>query len=459
MRFKFCHISHFINPASNLKLPTSNFMRSILHVDFDSFFASCEQHFNPNLRGKPIGITAENGRNCVIAASREAKKRGVKSPNTTWAAARICPEIVFIKADFERYLEITKKLLQIANRYSPVIELFSLDEVFVDLTCVRNLYPSTLFVVEDFKRQLRNEIGLIITVSMGASYNKLLAKLATGLNKPDGFAIIDKSNKEKILAQIELTDIMGIGERYKRRLNLLGVFSFRDLQNYPMHLLKAEFGNVASQRLKALSFGIDDSPVVSYTEETETRQGRGSPSAAKSVGRNYCLPHNEYDKEKILKTIYELCEEIAIKLRRLKMKGRTVGLYLHGNEQMGARKTISRYTSSGREIFEICSCFFKKWSASDRPRFAARRASRDGNLDYVRQVSVYVSNLKDEQYTTPSLFENPKNETIARLVDQINDRFGHHAIRNGYLVDAPKLHTKPNGYLADRWQRKEIGLL
>jgi len=425
-------------------------MRSILHVDFDSFFASCEQHFNPNLRGKPIGITAENGRNCVIAASREAKKRGVKSPNTTWAAARICPEIVFVKADFERYLEITKKLLQIANRYSPVVELFSLDEVFVDLTPVLHLYDdihprggndatprgckerTVLNVVEDFKRQLREEIGSTITVSIGCSYNKLLAKLATSLNKPDGFAIIDNSNKNKILSNIELTDIMGIGERYKRRLNLLGIFNFRDLSSYPMHLLRKEFGNVASQHLKAISMGIDDSPVVSYTEEVET----------KSVGRNYCIAQNTYDQEQILKIIYELCEEIAIKLRRLKMKGRTIGLFLHGDKSVGERKTILRYTNQSSDIFEICSRFFKKWK-----------------LSYVRQVSVWVANLIDEQYDTMSLFESPQKETILRLVDAINDRFGHHTIRNGYLINAPKLYTKPNGYLADRWQRKEIRVL
>lgn len=405
-------------------------MRSILHIDFDSFFASCEQHFNPNLRGKPIGVTAENGRNCVIAASREAKRGGVKSPNTTWEAKRICPEIQFVKADFERYLEITKKLLEIANRYSPIIELFSLDEVFIDLTCVRNLYPSILFVVENFKKQLKEEVGSAITVSMGASYNKLLAKLATSLNKPDGFAAIDSGNKEKILSQIELTDIMGIGERYRRRLNMLGIFTFKELEQYPMHLLRAEFGNVASQNLKALSMGIDDSTVISYLEEVET----------KSVGRNYCLPENTYDREKNLQIIYELCEEIAIKLRRLKMKGRTIGLFLHGNEGFGQRQTIPRYTNLSKDIFQVCLRFFKKW-----------------NPEYIRQVSIWVGNLIDEQYDTIPLFENPKKDVVTRVIDQINERFGHHTIRNGYLTYAPKLHTKPNGYLADRWQRKEIG--
>lgn len=407
-------------------------MRSILHVDFDSFFASCEQHFNPNLRSKPIGVTAENGRNAIIAASREAKKMGVKSPTTTWEAKRICPEIQFVKADFERYLEITKKLLSIATFYSPIVELFSLDEVFIDLTCVRNLYPDPLTIVKSFKQKLRDEVGSTITVSMGLSYNKILAKLATNLNKPDGFSEINPQNKDKIMAGLELMDIMGIGARYARRLNMLGIFTFAELAEYPMHLLKSEFGNVASQNLHMLGLGLDDSPVVSYTEEIET----------KSVGRNYCLPENTYDNEKNLQTIYELCEEIAIKLRRLKMKGRTIGLFVHGSDGYGQRITVPRYTNLGGEIFDVCSKFFKKW-----------------NPEYTRQVSVWVTNLIEEKYVTPSLFEEPQKLAIMKLVDQINDRFGHHTVRRGYLTNAPKLHTKPNGFMADRFMRKELQTL
>lgn len=421
-------------------------LRTILHIDFDSFFASCEQHFNPNLRGKPIGITAANGRNAVIAASREAKRRGVKSPGNTWDAKRACPEIEFVKADFERYLEITKKLLQIANHYSPIVELFSLDEVFIDLTPVMNLYPprlarssgeaghsqeflGALWVAEDFKKILKEEVGPTITVSIGISTNKLVAKLATKLNKPDGTGMIDHTNKKKVFANLELTDIMGIGHGYERRLNMMGIFTFKQLEECPMYLLKAEFGNVASQNLKALSLGMDDTPVVSYLEDIET----------KSVGRNYCLPQNEYNKEKVLKNIYELCEEIAIKLRRLKMRSRTIGLFLRGNESYGQRKTIVNYTNLGKDIFAVCSTLYNNW-----------------NPEYVRQISIYSSNLIEEQYTTIPLFESPKKEVVIRLIDQINDRFGHHTLRRGYLTDAPQLHTQPNGFMADRWQREEL---
>lgn len=404
--------------------------RTIFHIDFDSFFASCEQHFNPNLRGVPIGVTAQNGRTCIIAASREAKKFGIKTGTRSWEAQQIYPKIVLVKADFERYLEITKKFIQIATLYSPLVEVFSLDEVFIDMTSVLHLHKSVDDIVFKFKQQLANEIGPIITVSVGVSYNKLLAKIASGMNKPDGFAMITKENLEAVYKQIELTDVCGIGERFKSRLNMLGVHNLPQLREYPLSLLKQEFGNVASSNLKQFAFGVDDAPVISYLEEVD----------AKSVGRNYCLPKNEYDKEKILQILFELSCEIAIKLRRLNKKGRTVWLYLSGEGSFNGRKTINRYTDLGQEIFSICKSLYDAWEGPAM----------------VRQISIGVSNLIDESFTNLSLFDNPKKEIVTKTIDTINDRFGHHTILNGAVLYGPQLHTKPNGYFADRYQREEL---
>ena len=404
--------------------------RTILHIDFDSFFASCEQHFNPNLRGLPIGVTAENGRTCIIAASREAKKFGIKTGTRSWEAQQLYPKIVLVKADFEKYLEITKKFIQIATLYSPLVEVFSLDEVFIDMTSVMHLHKSVDDIIFKFKRQLAEEIGATITVSVGVSHNKLLAKLASGMNKPDGFAVITKENLDAIYKQTELTDICGIGERYKRRLNMLGVYTLVQLRECPLSLLKQEFGNVASANLKRIGYGIDDSPVASYLEEV----------GAKSVGRNYCLPKNEYDKEKVLQILFELSCEIAIKLRRLKKKGRTVSLYLSGEGSFGGRKTINKYTDLGQDIFALCKSLYDGWKGPAM----------------VRQISLGVSNLIDENFTNLSLFDNPNQEIVTKTTDAINDRFGHHTIRNAAVLYGPQLHTKPNGYFADRYEREEI---
>jgi DNA polymerase IV len=404
--------------------------RVILHVDFDSFFASCEQHFNPNLRNRPIGVTAENGRTCIIAASKEAKKFGIKTGTRTWEADSLCPSIVYVKGDFDRYLDITKKFVEIAALYSPLVEVFSLDEVFIDMTSTMHLFEDDIhLLVTKFKKQLADEISPVTTVSVGASYNKLLAKLASGLNKPDGFMIIDKSNLDSVYKNTELTDICGIGERLRRRLNILGVYTLIQLRGFPPRLLKKEFGNVCSQNLLSYAFATDNSPVSSFLEETE----------AKSVGRNYCLPKNEYDPQKILQTLSELSEEVARRLRIIQKKGRTISFYLSGEKSMGGRKTIYSYADTGREIFSVIKLFLKEWKWWEQGPEQSR--------SMVRQIHISVSNLIDKKYSNIGLFEDP---IIQKTVDKLNEKFGTHTIRRGYTLNSPKLRTKPNGFFGDK---------
>src|SRR5437660_1782874 len=141
----------------------------ILHIDFDSFFASVEQQCNPALRNHPVGITAHNGRTAIIAASREAKAKGVISPSRTYDAQRICRNIVFVTADFEKYYEISKKFLKICTDYSPFVEMFSLDEVFMDVTQTVSLFGGVDLLIKKIKQKIKEEIGEYITVSVGIS--------------------------------------------------------------------------------------------------------------------------------------------------------------------------------------------------------------------------------------------------------------------------------------------------
>ena len=407
--------------------------RVILHADFDSFFASCEQHFNPNLRDKPIGVTAENGRTCIIAASKEAKKFGIKTGSRTWEAEQVCPQIQYVKGDFDRYLHITKKFVEIASSFSPLVEVFSLDEVFIDMSSTLHLFQGDIHsIVQKFKKQVADEISPITTVSVGISYNKLLAKLASGLNKPDGFMIIDRNNLDSIYKNTELTDICGIGERLKRRLNMLGVYTLLQLRNYPPRLLKKEFGNVCSQSLLSYAWAQDDSAVHSFLEEQD----------AKSVGRNYCLPKNEEDQKKVLQILSELSEEVGRRLRLINKKGRTISLYLSGEKAMGGRKTISSYTNTGKDIMRVVKLFLEEWGWNDT------RAEYGRSM--VRQIHLSVGNLIDEKYSNLGLFEDPREEVLNHVTDRLNERFGTHTVRKGYVIDAPKLRTKPNGFFGDK---------
>ncbi len=404
----------------------------ILHIDFDSFFASVEQQYRPEIRGKPMGVTAANSRTCIIASSREAKRLGIKTGARSFEAKKICPDLILVPADFNKYFEVSKKFLNICKDYSPFTELFSIDEVFMDVTKTASLFGGPFKTIETIKRRIKEEIGEYITASFGISHNKLLAKLASGMNKPDGLTEIRPEDIINIYTKAELTDICGIGERIKKRLNDIGINNLIQLRNASLEMLIREFGNVEGYFLKSVGLGIDESEVVSYTEPTEV----------KSVGRSYCLPKNEYEKRVVLQNLLELCEEIGIKLRRLGKKGKTIGLFLNGDKLINVRKTFKDYVDSGLDIYNLAYSLIKN-------DFVFQ--------NYVRQIHIWVSNLEDKNNLTLPLFNlETKKEKISKTVDKINEKFGDHTIRNGFLLYSDKLTTVPNGFLADKYERFKL---
>lgn len=409
--------------------------RRILCIDFDSYFASVEQQYSPRFRGKPLGVTATNGRTCIIAASREAKRFGIQTGSRTFDAYRLCPDLLLTPANFTRYWEISKQFIKICKDYSPQVEVFSLDELFMDVTETAGFFGGEEELIRTIKTRIRKEIGVYITVSVGVSHNKLLSKLASGLRKPDGVCSIMPSNLEEIYEHIPLTKICGIGERIARRLMAMGIRNLNQLGRTPLHLLISEFGNVEGQILQNIGQGIDYSEVTSYTEEPEV----------KSVGRNYCLPQNEYDKRVILQNLYELCEELGKKLRKLSKKARTLGYGLIGTEELYARLSYPEYFDTGRDIFRRMELLL----------------NRDGEFlkrpGYTRQIRVWVANLTDSREIPRSLFEpGLDNPRLLSAIDSLNHRFGSHTIRNGYLLNAPRLKTVPNGFMGDRYERIKL---
>ncbi len=405
--------------------------RTILHIDFDSFFASVAQQDDPNLRGKPVGIVANNGRTAIIAASREAKRRGVRSPTRSFEAQQICPDIRLVKANFIRYLDVSKQFLKIADEFSPVVELFSIDEVFMDVTDTLKLFGTIAQLTAKLKQKLAETVGPYITVSVGASYNKMLAKLASGTHKPNGLFILNEENRRETYRQCKLTDICGIGSRTEKHLNRIGVYELLDLETIALEKLIAEFGPVEGHFLKQVGLGIDQSEVIPYAK----RQG------VKSIGRQYCLEKNTYNKHLIDQTVYELCEEVGKKLRKLKKTARTVGFSLHGDCLWQKNFTFVPFCESGREIY----AFYE----SQTDRFA--------HLQYARRISVWVGNLYEKSATPLSLFEDStKWDTIYRTMDTINERFGNGALRNGFVYKSDLLTTLPNGFMADKWERETL---
>lgn len=408
--------------------------KTILHIDFDSFFASVEQQYNPALRGKPLGVTATNGRTCIIAASREAKRFGIKTGSRTFEAFKLCPQLQLVSADFVKYWEVSKKFIQICNYYSPYIEVFSIDELFMDVTHSVHLFKDVQTLINHMKETIKEEIGEYITVSVGISHNKLLAKLASGLKKPNSVVEITSHNIDTVYASAQLTDVCGIGNRIKARLNAMGIYTLLQLRKAPLPYLIAEFGPAEAAFLHNVAYGTDTTPLSCYAKEPEV----------KSVGRNYCLPRNEHNKMVVFQNLYELCEEVAIKLRRLGKKARTVGLYLSGNSSIHGQRTFDFYFDTGKDLFHACASFWNMHFL-------------ENDSDYVRQMSIWTSHLYDAVSVPDFLFDvGKRNDRLWKTIDEINEKFGDHTIRNGFLLYADKLTTVPNGYMADKFERVKL---
>ena len=298
----------------------------IFHIDYDSFFASVEQQDNPKLRGRPIGVTGSSlSRGVVCAASKEAKKFGVRTAMPLFKARQICPQIIPVRGNFSRYQEIHNTTLQILNNYTDLIEPFSIDEFFIDMAKTLKFFGSAENAIAKLKSEVLREFGEVITISVGVAPNKLLAKLASDINKPDGVFMINRQNVKSVLRSTPLRAFCGIGGQIEKRLNKIGVQNIPDLQRISMDRLYYEFGNVESQFLKNLSFGIDDSPVLHVAHE----------EPPKSIGHQHTLDRNTSDPEVIRRNIQRLSDMVGRRLRRHEMVGRTVSLSLRDSDFRG----------------------------------------------------------------------------------------------------------------------------
>lgn len=422
---------------------------TILHLDMDSFFASVEQQANPALVAKPVGVIKGPGRTCIIAASREAKKLGIKTGTTTYEAKRIYPRIALVPADFDKYFSVTKKFVEICSRYAPDLEVFSIDELFLEITRTKGLFGGTLAVCQKIKESIKKEIGSFVTCSIGISYNRLLAKLASGIKKPDGIFEITPTNRDEVLFSCKLTDICGIGERLQKKLFNLGITNFKSLREVPLSCLIASLGPYWPERLKKLSYGEDDSLLVKIGDLPVGEPGM------KSVSRTYTLYENTTDLTKIRGILRNLSEEVAFKARELGARGRIIGLGLGGQKREKEtgewqragdykRQTLKSFVNSGKEIFEIIWRLFERESLFDWQ---------------FRFLGIWLGGLTLEKNLTLRLFNKEKRqEDLILAMDSINKRFGELTLYPGAMLSrSPSaglgqglLKSEVNGFLGDK---------
>lgn len=284
-------------------------MRRILHVDMDAFFAAVEQMRHPDLVGKPViigGAGDPTMRGVVSTASYEARKYGIHSAMPLQRAYRLCPEAIFLPVDYDEYMRVSEKIKDILRRFTPLIENVGIDEAFLDIT---DIDMESEEVAKKIKERIKKEVGL--TCSIGIGPNKLIAKIASDMKKPDGLTIISEEDIRGTIWPLPARKLWGVGPKTERRLNEMGILTIGDLTSVPLESLTEEFGKSYGNYLYESSRGVDESPVITYWEP-------------KSISRETTFQIDTDNWNVIAKNLAELTRDVVDTMKESGYKGKTV---------------------------------------------------------------------------------------------------------------------------------------
>ncbi|NLB35450.1 MAG: DNA polymerase IV [Elusimicrobia bacterium] len=377
-------------------------MSVIIHLDMNAFFASVEQEINPRLKGKPIAVCGK-GRTVVAAASYEARRYGVKTGMNLYEARKLCPDIIAVIGDHARYESVSERMQKICLSYTPYVEVFSIDEVFMDISGSISHFGSPLEIARGLKNRIKKELGL--TCSIGIAPGKLLAKLASEREKPDGLVVFEADEISEILSYTPVGDLCGIGPKTTASLNALGINTLGELSQAPESMLIRKFGFIA-HLLKMSARGLDSSPVAKYSDKKQV----------KSVGNSSTFPENTRDINLIKSYIYILSERAAYRMRAKKKVGRCISLYIRYNDFSGSSKSRRLETSlkTSGEIFNLASLLFEKFLPLSRS---------------VRMAGISITSLEDDRGQEDLFQDRRKELRLTEATDRINSKFGEMTLR------------------------------
>jgi DNA polymerase IV len=352
-----------------------NSLRKIIHIDMDAFFASVEQLDNPDLRGKPVAVGGSGPRSVVAAASYEARKFGVRSAMPSVTAKKLCPELIFVQHNFQRYNEVSSSVFEIFREYTDLIEPLSIDEAFLDVTDDKKKIGSATLIAEKIRREIKIKTGL--TASAGISVNKFLAKIASDIKKPDGQFVIRAEEAEKFIEELPVEKFYGIGKVTAEKMHKLGIHKGSDLKKWELVALVRNFGK-AGVFFYDIVRGNDDRPVEPYSER-------------KSIGTEITYEKDLTTCFEIIAELYKIEKELMERLEHSKTTGRTVTLKVKFSDfrQLTRSRTLPSYirdfNTLHREITSI-------------------RKSLDLVNVKIRLLGISVSNLETEESSDKQLY-------------------------------------------------------
>ncbi len=397
--------------------------RIILHLDMNAFFASVEQQSNPALRGKPIAVIGSNGRTVITTASYEARKFGVKTGMAIWEAKRQCPQLILIVGDNRKYTYTSTRIFNMMLDYTPLVEVFSIDEAFLDVTHSLKIFGSPERIVYLLKARIKHSFGL--TCSVGVGPNKLLAKLASDMKKPDGLTIIRPEEVSQVLETIPIKDLCGVGSQTEKKLNLLGIKTCGELGRFPVDILKRKFG-INGQHLHDMGLGIDHSPVVPASDQDKV----------KSVGHSMTLRQDVSRRQDILKYLLQLSEMVGRRARRYHVSGKTVHLYIRYADfysSIGKQQTLGNPINLSDDIYKAVIDILDTIELQQP----------------VRLLGVRLTNLKYQVAQLPLFPQERKKALMIGAMDAVNNKYGDFTVTFASLMDTEE---KGSNVISPAWR-------
>ena len=333
----------------------------------DAFFASVEQLDKPDLRGKPVAVGGSGERHVVAAASYEARKFGVRSAMPSVTAKRLCPDLIFVKHRFDRYVEISEQILKILREYTDAVEPLSIDEAFLDVTSDKKGIGSATLIAKEIKKVIKERTGLM--ASAGVSFNKFLAKIASDIKKPDGLFLIAPDDAEKFIEELPIEKFYGIGKVTAGKMHKLGIYKGGDLKKWELPDLIRNFGK-AGKFFYDIVRGIDDRPVVPESDR-------------KSVGTELTYEKDLTTSFEIIAELYKVEKELMERLEHAGATGKTITLKIKFSDftQITRSRTLRHYISDFDTLHKEVSKIRKSLEL-------------DGTR--IRLLGVSVSNLESE---------------------------------------------------------------
>lgn len=395
----------------------------ILCIDMDAFFASVEQQSNPKLRGKPVAVIGSGKRTVITTRSYEARKYGVKTGMNVYETKKLCPHIIFVVGNNEKYMHTCKELQKIYLQFTPDVEVYSIDEAFLDITTTHHLFGGPEAIGHSIKTQIKTQFGINCTV--GIAPNILMAKLASDIAKPDGMMWITPEKATSVLEDLPVKELWGIGSGLTEKLEAMGIRTCGQLGRAPASLLRNKFG-IIGEHLKAMGMGLCNRPL--YIQEEDP----------KSIGHSMTFPKDLSQRREIEAEILKLSEMIGRRARRYGFIGRKVSLTVRypDFETFSKQTTLPDYTNNTHEIYKNAISILESIRLKNS----------------VRLLGVSLSNLVKD-CNQMLLFEEIRREkALLQAVDAVNDKYGDFK-----LVWASYLkQTEPPRVISPAWKPSGI---